>query len=96
MELFFSPNTCSMAEIGNLTTHKYYRDSLNEDLAAQVADAEGQDRKMIIANVSAEQAKNKELLTALKKHGFKKVGSYFGNTDCYVHVYIRGLKRVRK
>lgn len=102
MDLFTSENTCSMAEVGFLTDQGG-SENLEKELARRIEAATESNRKMLIANVSQEQMRSvlgKELRAALRTHGFKKVGAYFGNTDCDVHVYIRGLKtrsaRVKK
>jgi hypothetical protein len=88
MRLDYAASTCSMAEVVDLGT---WQSTLTDELARLVKEANEANRKILITNVGQSQ-RNKQLLAALKKNKFKRVGRYPGNSDSFVHVYIRGLK----
>lgn len=88
--------TCSMGELGKFDE---YRDDEEGEIPPDPKGAidyafEGSYDKAFIANLSAHQLKQKPLVAALVKKGFKKVGTYRGN-DGMVHVFLKGVRLSR-
>lgn len=83
--------TCSMG-----TVHELESLEGSLDLADLMQEAQDRSYKCLVANLDDYQVKSKELVSGLKSAGFKKIGTYPGNSSQRVHVFMRGLIAARK
>jgi hypothetical protein len=87
MELFNSPNTCSMTEMGEIGELEI--DTFDTLVKGCLSAAKDSSRKMIVTNIH-DWAHEKYGKT-LQANGFVFVGKYKGNSAPFVFTWIHGL-----
>jgi hypothetical protein len=87
MELLYSTNTCSQAELCriNAETVKQFESELQE----LISQAKAGSRESIVANMH--EHIHAQFGASLKRAGFVFVGTYPGNSDPTVYMWVYGL-----
>lgn len=101
MEVTQLSGTCSMYELEGVGSPDSYEDNYGDiadpcdyfkEIQGELADSKS---FPVIVNLDQQQVKYKGLLPALKKIGFKKIGTYTGQGGHKITTFMKGIRLAR-